>query len=381
MPKLNDYLSLAQLQPFFDKKLGDHSDASRQTYHRNLSTIVKPALVSFFMALKQAGKMPAIPNSDGYKTRFWDAWSLIANAPESSSSSLDNAYGAIASRFAHQLVFDMWYPYAALMKENPDAGAVYDKAEAYNKAMNRMNTGTFDYFEWDSETCQETGKLLRLAFENWAPAGCYFNGSIMVPTEQLAPATLQEAEVTFKTGNLLIADWFRIKEFTELVNKRDISVESREGCEALAKHLAEAFNLVRVYVGNTCPSIYQDGNRLVIGSLNDDEGQAVSEQLQFVGHVCTDLWAASIIEYDNLVALVAQSMPDAAREMVDAYIEENLSQGSYGLNRVAVEPGTYYLYHCGDFENFPRKADAAGLPLDSGAITPFFLLTETKHVK
>lgn len=382
MPDLTTYLPLENLQPFFDNARAnkDETEAWREQNQRNLKNIANPALAAFFKTLKAEGRMQTIPNSEGYATGRWNAWNNVAKL---SVEEIDTVEGerqleSLASIFAQRLISKIVSRYEHILQEKgAEAAAAIDKNVAYITATGAFNKGNYEPYVLSYETCWNTGQALYLAFNEWVPRGCRFPdtpGDEEFPDiRPLAPVQLQVSKLELKTGNLLVADWFRIPEFTKLTEEKWISINSRSGCEEKARHLAETFNVVSVHVGNTSPGVYQNGSQVVVGYHHEDEGPAPAH-FTTVGRVCTDLWAATFVEYENLIELVARTKPDTARKIVDAYLAED-DGGVYGLHKLTVEPGTYYLYHFGNYEDFAERAEQAGLALNTGHIIPYFVLS------
>lgn len=80
------------------------------------------------------------------------------------------------------------------------------------------------------------------------------------------------------------------------------------------------------YVGNSCPSIYKEGNLLRIGNPKYDEHyKKIVEKIpgEKVGYICTDLWWYSLADYDD-------------------YISRG---GNKKIDTFDVEPGRYVLKH------------------------------------
>ena len=379
MPDLTQYLPFDKLQPFFDNARPDDSitEAWREQRQRNLRKIVHPELTAFFKALKAEGRMHIIPNSEGYATRLWNAWNSVSKLTASDCNIEDGVrqLESLASRFAHRLIFDIVYPYERVLRdEGPEAAAAFDKNLAYVEVTSKFSKGDYEPYDFSHESCWNTDLPLCLGFKDWVPYGCYITDTGFVAIPPLDPPHVHVTKFELKTGNLLVADWFRISEFTKIVEKKDISINSRKGREEKATHLARKFNLVSICVGNTCPGVYQNGNQIVVGYHNDDEGD-IPDNFTEIGSVCTDLWAATFVEYETLIELVARKKPDTAKEIVDAYLTEHEDSGAYGLHKLTVEPGTYYLYHFGDYEDFAEMAQKEGLKLDTGHISPYFLFT------
>jgi hypothetical protein len=385
VPDMNQYLSLSDLQPFFDNARPDDSitEAWRTQHFKSIKLIVVPALVSFFKALKAEGRLVVIPNSDGYATRFYRAWNNVAqlDLATAEQADADEKLAKLADKFAGHITHRITWPYErTLRKEGQAAAAAFDKSIAFVDVIGTFSQGTYAPYEFSHETCQNTGMALCLGFTDWAPQGCYFDAEKggFVAISPAAPATVQETVVELKTGNLLCSDWFRIKEFTDATKEKRISLESRQGIEESARYLAEQFGVVSVYVGNTSPDVFQEGNQLIIGHHYEDDGD-IPARFTKVGSVCTDLWAATFVEYETLVEMVGRTLPDTAKVVVDAYLAEPVvARHTY---RITVEPGTYSLYHFGDFQDFPEMAKKAGIELDTGVIEPFFVLTRTRLIQ
>lgn len=384
MPNLNDYLSLADLQPFFDNARGGDNvtEAWRTQYFKDLDVIVVPALVSFFRALKAEDRIMAIPNSEGYVTRNWSIWNDVARlSHEAAAGEASNEKLArLAKLFAHTLTHRIVWPYERTLKdEGADAAAALDKSVAFDQYVGEFSQGCFISSGLEHETCQNSGLPVSLRFKDWKAEGFRIDSKRggLYPIEPMSAPTLQETVLELKTGQLLVSDWFRIKAFTEATKEKHISLESRQGVIDSARHLAEQFGVISVFVSNSSPGVYQDGNQVIVGQhYEDDADEEVAARLTKICKVCTDLWAASFVEYEKLVELVGRTFPDTAKEVVDEYLKEPVV--SRHTHRLTVEPGTYYLYHCGEPEEFPELAARAGLKLDTGGLIPYFVLSRTR---
>jgi hypothetical protein len=381
MPDLTTYLPLSALQPFFDNARADDNitEAWRTQYFGDLARIVHPALTAFFTALKAEGRMLPIKNSEGYSCRLWNTWNDAARlefdtaAPADAAKKLDR----LAEMFAHKLVFSIVYPYELLLRdEGVDAAAALDKNGPYTEGTSKFTQGDIPSWDFTHETCQRTGLPLIIRFEGWVAKGGYINGNRLDEIPAATPEMLQETVFELKTGNLLIADWFRITEFTNAVRgEKRFSLESRKGRDEQVRYLAEQFGVISVSV-HTSPGVFQAENQVLVGYFDEEEGD-VPERYTHVGNVCTDLWAATFVEYETLVDLVARTNPDSAKAIVDAYIEKHKG-GVYGLHQIKVEPGTYHLYHFSENEEFAARAQQDGLKLDAGQIEPFFVFSRTR---
>lgn len=381
MPDLTKLLPLSDLQPFFDNARADDNitEAWRTRYFADLERIVHPALSTFFTDLKAEGRMAPIANSEGYSCRLWNTWNDAARLTIDTAPPADAAkiLDRLAGMFAHKLVFSIVYPYERILRdEGAEAAAAFEKNGPYTEVTSKFTQGDIPSWDFNHENCRRTGIPLILSFENWVAKGGYINGNRLDDIPVAAAESLQETVVELKTGNLLVADWFRLDEFTNAVrSEKYLSLESREGRDAKTRYYAEKFGVISVSV-LTSPGVFQSGNQVLVGYFDEDQGD-VPARYTHVGNVCTDLWAATFVEYETLVDLVARTNPESAKTMVDAYIEEHKG-GVYGLHQMQVEPGTYYLYHFGENEEFAERAQQAGLELDAGQIEPFFMFSRTR---
>ena len=385
MPDLNQYLSLSDLEPFFKhaKKDDNITEAWRERYFNDLKSIIHPPLVAFFKALKAEGRVVPIPNSNGYVCRMWDTWNNAARlTPETPPAESDEKLDELAEMFAHNLTFNIVHPYEKILKkEGADAAAAFDRRAEFDKIVGQFNQGTYATWVFSHENCLITDLPLTLSFENWVPQGSYIErGKGSVPIQPMEPAQLQETMVELKTGNLLVQDWFRIEQFTTPTRReKSFSLNSRKGREEQTRYLAEQFGVVSVSVSDSSPSLFVEGNQLLVGQYYEDEGP-FPDRFTEVGNVCTDLWAVTLVEYETLVDVVARTLPDTAKQVVDDYLAKQ-PRGSYGLLQLQLEPGTYYLYHFGDHEQFAEMAQKAGINLDAGLVTPYFVLSKTRLLK
>lgn len=379
MPDITQHLPLSAVQPFFDNARGGENitEAWRQQYFGDLKRIVHPALVAFFKELNTEGRLVTIPNSEGYSCHLWDTWNdaarlNLATAPELEvTAKLDR----LAERFAHDLIFSIVYPYEKVLETNDAAAiAAFDKAASYAKETDRFNRGAFP-FTFSHENCQRTSLPLILRIADWIPSGKCIMGQSVVDVPKAVQESLEETVFELKTGNLLVADWFRIPAFNAQMRDADYVPDSRKQRDDEARRMLQAFGVISLTT-LASPGLFQSDSQILGGFFNEDESE-VPAGYRHIGNVSTDRWSTTFVEYETLVALVAKDNPDSAKEIVDAYIEKHQG-GVYGLHRITVEPGTYYLYHFGENEEFADRAKEAGLQLEPGDVEPFFVFSRTR---
>jgi len=379
MPDITTHLPLAAIQPFFDNARGGDSvtDAWRQQHFGDLKRIVHPALIAFFKELKTEGRLMPIPNSDGYSCHLWDTWNDAArlDLATASANEAQAKLDRLAGRFAHDLIFNIVYPYEKVLETNEAAAiAAFDKAGVYASETAKFNKGDFP-FAFSHENCQRTSLPLILRVANWVPSAKCVMGQRVVDVPKAGQETMEETVFELKTGNLLVADWFRIPTVTEQLRDDRYVPDSRKQRDDETRRLLQSFGVISLTT-LASPGLFQAGNQILGGFFNEDEGE-VPSGYSHIGNVSTDRWSTTFVEYETLVALVAKDNPDSAKEIVDAYIEKHAG-GTYGLHQITVEPGVYYLYHFGENEEYAARAKEDGLQLDAGDVEPFFVFSKTR---
>lgn len=379
MPDITTHLPLSALQPFFDNARDDGQipEAWRDQYVSDIRRIVHPALIAFFKDLKAAGRLVPIPNSDGYSVHLWDTWNAAARLDLSTTPANKTAaiLNELAECFAHDLVFSVLYPYEQVL-ETKDAAAIsaFDKTAVYTKEMARFTKGDFPR-AFSHENCQRTSLPLILRVTDWVPRGMCIMDRRVVDVPAAEQEVLQETVFELKTGNLLVVDWFRIPAFTALLAEKEYVPDSRQQRDAETRRILQTFGVITLPT-LASPGLFQAGNQILGGFFNEDEGEVPSGYTH-IGNVCTDRWSTTFVEYETLVDLVAKENPETAKEIVDDYVEKHKG-GVYGLHQVTVEPGTYYLYHFGENDEFAASAKQAGLQLDAGDVAAFFVFSKNR---
>jgi len=103
----------------------------------------------------------------------------------------------------------------------------------------------------------------------------------------------------------------------------DFDVNTLAGQKEYSESMAKQ-GLVTHFVGNTCPNVYQKGNKLFIGSLKGKP----------IGSICTDLWWYCAVDKDALEKRMGKT--------IDEYQKEYNATGAWPKLIVArVKPGVY----------------------------------------
>lgn len=254
-------------------------------------------------------------------------------------------------------------------------------------------------FRTGSEYCKKTGvyiatrldEKLNFTFEKSVSVKVVCDGKTYdsVKFEKLTDLgfknKITEKIVEFKTGNLLVNDWFRCKnnEFSEAVKDKNEdyseegSINNPRGVISAISRLAE-LGVVSVNVGNSCPQGFKIKDTLLFGEYkykqSDDDGWAeMKKDKTHLGSVCTDLWNVSIIDESQFVKILMDSGISEAK--ANQHLKEVRKKVDIKLK---VKPGKYKLSFCGEAEEFNskfRKKHKNKLP---AKYVPYFTLEKIK---
>jgi len=115
-----------------------------------------------------------------------------------------------------------------------------------------------------------------------------------------------EVEIEVPSGRLIFRNDMRDL-FPTTEERFNVNLTSgKKRCE---EHYAE-LGMFHIYVGNTCPGIYQFEDRLVVGRYDDEVWNSKTEEYEeiecpekenLIGGICTDLWWFSACDYDKFI--------------------------------------------------------------------------------
>lgn len=339
------------------------------TFWNPLNRFLKDALVS--------KELTKVMYGDGHNSFFSNAWNrLITDGESIDNNDLDltfyQAVGIIIENFKDEPLTDEFI------------------RNKYKKFTQHFNQGNFSDFELGTDVCKchECGQTMRLNFKNWQPSYKVFktmpdgtlNYKELVPPKNCLDKNITELKVNFPTGELLIADWFRIPEFTETVEykgedkySQERSINYATGRVKSTTDYAEKFNFISVSVGNSSPRIFKQKNTLVFGrGTYDEEKDCEIAPKKFVekGYVCTDLWAVTIIDKQTLIEILSKAKGEDSTEMVENYLETE-----FDGNTIKVQPGEYVLKFHGNYYEFDQYLNDDNAPKD---VEKFLMLSKSE---
>jgi hypothetical protein len=344
--------------------------AWRSRKHDLYTSLIGNAILSFIIELKNNNELKPFSNSEGYSIQFSDDWATLISEDKLNEYEYKWLMDRIDRVFAplkHIIEF------TCIHITPLDCTLILTEEQKYERLVSFINDGNFDWSEIDSDdVCDYTGIKMKTIFTNWIPTlGTVSRDEKLcfnpVPNIK-ADNSVRTIEIEFKTGNLLINDWFRIDGFDDIVETERLpSINSGFGIEANIRHYIKNYGFISCFVGNSSPEIFMssDKNTLVFGH-HDEEIEL--QNFNNIGSVCTDLWWASIIEEEVLLDIITKTQGDNAHALIREYAD-NL----WTMNRVKIEPGIYTLYFYPRHQHFSSRIKETGIIL--GNITePYFAL-------
>lgn len=238
-------------------------------------------------------------------------------------------------------------------------------AEAFNQGAFKLVDALHSHM-----VDEESGGRVACVFDKWKPVFGFPKTSAKEQyLEPLAPRGsigIQHIEQELKTGNLLVCNGLAaIRGLKEILATGDIDLNSTKGLveytQALAKH-----GIMHVFVGNTCPNVYQRNGALIVGQHDEDE-----HEIESAGMVITDLWWVTLVERETLEALLATKI---GAEKAEVEVNEFLEMMHDEVMQIKVDPGIHHLYFHGHYEQLAGELDTDEILTD--AVEPYFVLTE-----
>lgn len=369
----SNYFSFEQYQSLvniYNKTKNDDKSVYQELEQKTFGK----ALIGFLEHLNSQNKLAPVNRGEGHITNFQNSYNKLLNKEQ-----LEKYDEVMITRMLSKVIF-----FSIYFRDNEVCNEEAMQ-ERYNKLNTSMTSGSFEshYIGDGNCYCFECGEDFKLHIDNWQMKFTGFelvnNRYQSVEPQSCIAKGIVEQKITFEKGNLLIADWFRIDEFTQAVEGADeFDVNSAKGRLDSTEYYAKHFNFINVSVGNTCPTIFKDQNNLIFGR-QDYDAEESQHPYKEKGSVCTDLWAVTIIEKHQLIKIIADHLAkngatDAtkqAKELVSDYLKEE------DVTKFKVEPGTYTLRFNGSYEQFINHEDKTQFPPE---IQPFFTLKQSEPI-
>lgn len=297
------------------------------------------AVLSYLLAKGAAGELSPVPFCEGRGLGFVTSWGRLA-AGEPLRQFDDEVLTENMSSLASMAVIT-GKSYAELI-------------ESVHAGMPLMAAGE----------CQVTGFPVRVRLVDWTPVpGCFMPVDDRLVwtemTEGPPEASVRHLELLAPSGELLLADWFRLEGFDEIVSELTSDrggVSSAHGQEAASALYATRAGFMSVAASDQDASVVVrvDG-RIEIGVRASEEDAPILDGTE-VGVLDSDLWWVSAIDRLVLTDLLARKAgPEVALARVAKYVE------SGGPTVVRVPPGTTLHVYFESQHHLQKRYSAPGV--------------------
>lgn len=335
-----------------------------------------------FRDLVFTGKI-VLPDFKGHRTNFSDEFNrLLKKQPPRYGNYFD-----IEQRIAHSVLFSAGYSLSDSKKKEFEikGTAVYQELKIFTETggfPTTINPQIWSLYHSSDAECFECGAKMSLHWFGLRKR-TYGSKPELVQYKHSNPRdnrfvdidpceateSLSTAELDFPSGKIYACDWFRIKGFTEYVDRHQndqerFSLNNRMGCINIAKNYAKDSNFAKFQVGNSSPSVFVGKNKIWFGYDNSDSYDleelqktqdtpiVTAEELgfEYKGYICTDLWAACFIDEQTLLEiLTVQNPQDDAQVLLNAWKQET------NPVEFEVQPGKYRMMFDGYSHTFDSK--------------------------
>jgi len=373
----SDYFTFDDFKEFVQAENKIRDEPNRHVEYAKLyDRLIGTAILGFIKGYSEKHGFPSIENGEGHNTHIQAALDKFLKGEE---------LEGYEKREIPMLFYKVINMATGNFKDEEETEE-YFKAK-YDALIDKFNKGTFKQYELGEDCCKcyDCNQRLKMTMDNWQPR---FNSieflenfrSKLVNPEPCIDKNILELSVNFEKGDLLIADWFRIPEFTETF-RNDFEINSIKGRIESTKYHLETANVLHIILSNS-PSVFKKGNSLVFG-YEDEDIKAPRNGFIKKGRVMTQLRATTIVEKDQLINIVVQKLAkecndeknlidyiDKATQKVEQYISSN----SYEIVKIKVEPGQYNLKFHGNYHQFSKKLEDKEIPMN---LEPYFILEQS----
>lgn len=323
------------------KKVASNSAAINEKEALLVVYLSKPIQL-YLSELNSAGFLSPVSSKNKHHSDFMNVWDSFLKG-ESHKYSPYNQTSYILGGLLEPLVFR--YVDAVI------AGK-YSEDRAYDELVAKIDNGTFSGNDFRSDfcNCNYCDKPLKLFANKWHIETQVLNDYGWEDHQDCEFNDLQEVLIDCPSGHLLVADWYRMGDFSNIVDGiTDVESLGRErAIIGAVRSLARELDFIYLPTGNDIYGIYKRDNRLLFGKkLSEDLLRSHIE----VGFVNPEKWCVSIIDRKSLLDALETKVGYNAEEYLDEHIWQDEETA---WNFIQVEPGTYkftYYTDCNKFED------------------------------
>lgn len=260
--------------------------------------------------------------------------------------------------------------------------------DVHAKLLRVIDEGVFKFSASNHGVCMSSGERIDILFDGWeaqAGRGTYtpLPGSwrsdytfAPLTEEDISSPQVESVSIPVPSGEIWIADWFRIPAFHALGEKLDNdpngpNISAIGGRTEQMRRYAETLGVAHIPCKS--PDLTQDESIIMGGYLDIDQ----EDPKNFAGRISANLRWTTIVDKRHLVSLLGLTLgEEEALRQVSEY--EASSEGK-DLIKLQVKPGFLHIYAAGAvglFGKIEEQFDTSGLNL-SQFEHPAFVLSET----
>lgn len=328
----SEFYKLEKFQPLFEHHQIQNIDDDWRKKNSELEDSLIQALITFLIFKRDNQQLSKMENSDGHIGNFIGVWNRFVENKPLDSYHLEEMASTIVGKSLFWLT----------QKNNLE--------EAFSNLVARIDSGDFPHYDLpDSEYCFGCGKKFKMQFHNWSaellessydpdkPLGQRFT---YFPALTCEIEPLVQVDVQFKTGEILVADWFRLPAFTTMVDEGvNFDVNCDVGRSNQARHYALHYNFISIPAWRDTELFMKDEQIYALHNTWETQPEGYIP----IGRHCLGLRAVTLIDKAQLIEMVAKkSSIEVATQTVQEYIDKE------NITCIHIAPGSYRFTFSGN---------------------------------
>lgn len=335
-----------------------------QELHENLQSSnldnLTNALYDFLLVKRSEGNLHIISNSEGHYGNIINQWNNFVLSKENNKKLTQNMLEKLLFKF--------------ILNE------VNNEVEiGFNNLIDKVNSGNFNRFVlFNDEYCFGCGKRFSFKFENW-------NGELLEnkynPDQPLGksfsyppakPCTVEQivnVEMEVISGEVLVADWFRVEHFTNIVDEGvDFDVNCDLGRTNQSRHYADNYNFINIPVWSDTEIFTKDDKLFALCNTYEESPIGYKS----IAKHEKQLRAISLIDKANLLNILSTKVtPDVAEDLINTYIKNEK------IDIINLDPGKYRFSFSGNSDKLSSVLSLKELE----KFEPIFVCEKVKLIK
>lgn len=323
------------------KKVASYGGALQERDTMLMIYLKKPMQL-YFEELKNTGVLSSVGSKNKHHSDFINVWESFLKGERHKYSPYNQLF-SILGGLLEPLVFRF--------VDSVITGQMSEEI-AYRDLVSKIDSGTFADRDLKDDfcNCNYCDKPLKLFAKNWHIETQVSNEQGWEDHKDCEFNNLQEVEIDCPSGYLLVADWYRMEDFSKIVDTvADVESLGKEiSIISAVSSLARELDYIYLPTGNEIYGVYKKENQLLFGYKKSND--LLNRYIE-VGFVNPERWSVSIIDRLSLLDALETRLGYSAEGFLDEHIWENEETT---WNFIQVEPGRYkfsYYTDCDRYED------------------------------